>query len=205
MFCILHFHKKEMDIPGLLTANTLQMSDRFMAILKELVSMNKNKTAMLIICVLCLLPSCGKTYPDADGVYLYHSGQCDTLKQDVLKGKQIQYMTNFQIKNLSGLTFHEIDSVIIISPEKDSDSVSVFKLKHEKGEFIFGAGHMSKWKPELWIYDHDIPVQAENIPDGNNIWRILFKERLSKGVHAICIKKPESGFPEIQYYDFKIE
>ena len=130
----------------------------------EFMIMNKNKIVLLIIGVLYLLPSCGKAYTGADGVYLYHSGLCDTLKQGVLKGKQIQYMTIFQIKSLSGLSFHETDSVIIKFPETNRDSVSVFKLKYEKGDFIRGAGRMTKWKPELWICDNEIPVQAENIP-----------------------------------------
>ncbi len=175
--------------------------------------MNQNATLMIRWYLIIFLEftftlsiiSCGSPYPESDGVYVYHSSGCDTLKQGILEGKQIQYMTIFQIKNLSGLAFHEIDSVIFKLPEADKDSISVLKLKYEKGEFIHGAGRMTKWRPELWIYDHDIPAHAKNIPGRKNILRIVFQERLSTGVYAICVKKQDSGFPEIHYYDFNIE
>ena len=32
--------------------------------------------------------------------------------------------------------------------------------------------------------------------------RFIFKERLSTGIYAICLKKQDSRFPEIYYYDF---
>lgn len=168
--------------------------------------MNRRRFIIMFGSILsALLISCSSPYPESEGVYVYHSSGCDTLKQGVLKGKQIQHLAIFQIKSLSGLSFHDIDSVIIKFPETDKDSVGFFKLKHEKGDFIRGAGRMTKWKPELWIYDHDIPVHAESIPDQNNIYRIYFQERLSAGVYAICIKKHDSGLQEIHYYDFKVK
>ncbi len=159
---------------------------------------------MLIISPLFLLPSCSQGYPRADGFYLFHSGRCDTLQLQPLKDVYYQFKLDFRIKTLSGFSLYNVDSIIIKSPTAKTDSISVLKLKHEKGEFISGAGRMTKWRPEMWIGEKEIPVLAENIPEETNVLRIVFKEKLSPGVYAICVRRYNSGVPETHYYDFKI-
>lgn len=175
--------------------------------------MNQNAALMIRWCLILFLDltsvisiiSCGSPYPESDGIYVYHSSGCDTLKLDVLKKKQNQFRTEINIKTLSGFSFYEIDSIIIKSPTAETDSISVLKLKHEKGEFIRGAGRMTKWKPETWKSEKEIPVYAENIPGETHFLRIVFKEKLSPGVYAICVRRYYSGIPETFYYDFKIK
>ncbi len=160
---------------------------------------------MLIISPLFLLPSCSQGYPRADGFYLFHSGRCDTIQLQPYKEVHYQFKREFRIKALSGFSLNEIDSIIIKSPTAETDSISILKLKHEKGEFISGVGRMTKWKPEMWISENEIPVLAESVPDDKSILRIVFKEKLSPGVYAICVRKYNSGVPETHYYDFIIK
>lgn len=155
--------------------------------------------------LLFFLPSCGKHYPDADGVYLYHSGRCDTLQLQPVKDAYYQFKLDFRIKTLSGFSLYEIDSIIIKSPTAETDSISILKLKQEKGEFISGAGRMTKWKPEIWISEKEIPIYTKIIPGETHFLRIVFKEKLSPGVYVIYVQRYNSGIPETFYYDLKIK